>query len=56
MANMYENEMFRIPVAFTAAIVVKTLIASVLFGLAAHAFIQRSIHKMDWLEALKVKE
>ncbi len=56
MVGMYENEMFRIPVVFTAEIVAKTLIAAVVFGLLAHLFIQRSIHKMDWLEALKVKE
>jgi putative ABC transport system permease protein len=56
MVNMYENEMFRIPVVFTAEIVAQTLIAAAVFGLLAHAFVQRSIHKMNWLEALKVKE
>ncbi len=56
MVAMYENEMFRIPVVFTPQIVAQTLIAAVAFGLLAHLFVQRSIHKMNWLEALKVKE
>jgi hypothetical protein len=27
-----------------------------LFGLAAHLFVQRDINKLDWREALNVKE
>jgi putative ABC transport system permease protein len=56
MVGMYQNDMFRIPLVFESVIVLKTLVLAALFGLVAHAFIQRSIHKMDWLEALKVKE
>jgi ABC-type antimicrobial peptide transport system permease subunit len=56
MVRMYENEMFRIPVVFTADILIKTLVTAVAFGLLAHVFVQRSINKMNWLEALKVKE
>lgn len=56
MVAMYDTEMFRIPVAFTPLILLWTLILSLIFNLAAHAFVQRSIHKLDWLEALKVKE
>jgi putative ABC transport system permease protein len=56
MVALYDTEMFRIPLAFDSQIVVKTFILAGLFGLLAHVFVQRSIHKMDWLEALKVKE
>jgi len=56
MVATYDTEMFRIPIVFDSGVVIKTLILSTVFGLAAHAFVQRSIHTMDWLEALKVKE
>jgi putative ABC transport system permease protein len=56
MVGMYENDMFRIPLVFEGSILLKTFVLAALFSLVAHAFIQRSIHKMDWLEALKVKE
>ncbi len=56
MAEAYGTDMFRIPVVMSPDIIIKTLILSVFFALAAHGFVQRSIHKMDWLSALKVKE
>ncbi|MDA7980191.1 MAG: ABC transporter permease [Pirellulales bacterium] len=56
MTEAYGTDLFRIPVVITNAIVIKTLLLSVFFALAAHMFVQRSIHKMDWLAALKVKE
>jgi len=56
MVEVYENEMLRIPLAFNTQVALQTLVFAALFGLVAHIFIQRSIHKMNWLEALKVKE
>ena len=56
MVEAYDTELFRIPVVFNADVWVWTLVAAVGFGLAAHVFVQRSILRMDWLEALKVKE
>lgn len=56
MVSTYDTELFRIPIVFNSSIVIKTLSLSILFGLLAHAFVQRSIHKMNWLEAMNVKE
>jgi len=52
----YDTEMFRFPVVSTPGTWIWTLVLAVLFALAAHLIVQRSIHKMDWLEAMKVKE
>jgi putative ABC transport system permease protein len=54
--DAYANELFRIAVATPLWIWVTTLTLAVVFVLVAHAFVQRSIHQMDWLDALKVKE
>jgi putative ABC transport system permease protein len=55
-ALSYESEMFRFPVVSSAATWIWTLVLAILFTLAAYLFVQRSIHRMDWLEALKAKE
>jgi putative ABC transport system permease protein len=55
-AMSYESEMFRFPVICSPGTWIWTLILAVLFALTAYLFVQRSIHRMDWLEALKAKE
>jgi putative ABC transport system permease protein len=56
LAEAYENEMLRIPVVTSPAVWTWTLALAILFGLLAHGLVQREIHRMDWLDALKVKE
>jgi putative ABC transport system permease protein len=56
MAMSYDSEMFRFPVILSPGTLVWTLVMAVLFGTLAHLFVQRSIHRMDWLEALNAKE
>jgi putative ABC transport system permease protein len=56
MAAAYETEMFRIPVVAPPWVWGVTLALSIVFGLAAHMFVQRAIHQMNWREALNVKE
>jgi putative ABC transport system permease protein len=56
MAAIYNTELVRIPVLLSPAVYVTTLILGALFALLAHAVVQRSIHRFDWLAALKVKE
>ncbi len=56
LAVFYTNDLLRFPVVFTPGIVVVTFAVSVAFALLAHAIVQRRIHKMDYLEGLKVKE
>ena len=56
IVEAYANELFRIGVVTPTWIWTTTLSLAVLFVLVAHGFVQRSIHRMDWLDALKVKE
>jgi len=52
----YDTEMFRFPVVSSAATWIWTAVLAVLFALLAHLCVQRSVHRMDWLEALQAKE
>jgi len=56
MANSYESEMFRFPVICSVATFAWTMVLAIAFTFAAHLFVQRSVHKMKWLEALQAKE
>jgi len=55
-AISYESEMFRFPVVSSAGTWIWTAVLAVLFGLAAHLCVQWTIHRMDWLDALKASE
>ncbi len=52
----YDTELFRFPVVSTPGTWIRTVALAVLFGLSAHLFVQRAIHRMNWLEALQAKE
>lgn len=52
----YASEMFRLPVVSSASTWWGTAVLAVLFGLLAHLAVQRAVHKMDWLDALKAQE
>ena len=56
VAMAYDTEMFRFPVVSSAGTWIWTVVLSVLFALLAHLAVQRTIHRMDWLEALQAKE
>jgi putative ABC transport system permease protein len=56
ITEAYNNELFRIAVSTPPSLWITTLVLAVMFTLVAHAFVQRTIHRMDWLDALKVKE
>lgn len=53
---LYDTELFRIPVVTTPTVWISTVVCSILFTLSAHALVQWSIYRMDWLDALKVRE
>ena len=55
-AETYASDMFRLPIITSADIWLKTLAYAVVFALLTQLVIQRTIHKMDWLDALKVQE
>ncbi|HYW80320.1 MAG TPA: ABC transporter permease, partial [Thermoguttaceae bacterium] len=52
----YDTEMFRFPVISTPSTWIWTVALAVVFAMIAHLAVQRSINKMDWLEALQAKE
>ena len=55
-AVSYNNDLIRLPVVSAPWVWWTTLGFAVLFALAAHAVVQASLSRMDYLEALKVKE
>jgi putative ABC transport system permease protein len=55
-ATSYNTEMFRIPITHSWLTWTGALALALIFTLAAHAVVQRSIHRMNWLEALQAKE
>jgi putative ABC transport system permease protein len=55
-ATEYASEMFRLPIVSTPMTWVRTLVLAVVFAVVAHLFVQRAIHKMAWLDALKTQE
>jgi putative ABC transport system permease protein len=56
MAVSYESELLRFPVVSSAITWVMTAVLAVVFTLLAYLFVQRAVHRMDWLEALQAKE
>jgi putative ABC transport system permease protein len=55
-AAAYASDMFRLPIVTSPATWWLTLALAVVFALAAHALVQRTVHRMDWLDAMKAQE
>ena len=56
VTEAYDTDMFRIPVVDPGDVFGIVVLLGMLFGVAAHLIVQRSIFKMDWLDAMKTKE
>jgi putative ABC transport system permease protein len=56
IVTAYDTEMFRIPIVDPTKVWMVVIGLGIAFGLAAHLVVQRSIHRMDWLDALKTRE
>jgi putative ABC transport system permease protein len=56
LSRIYDTEMFRFPLIAPAWVWIMTFVMGLIFALVAHAFVQRSITKLDWLDASKTKE
>jgi putative ABC transport system permease protein len=56
IVSAYDTEMFRIPIVDPSKVWVVVTGLGIAFGLAAHLVVQWSIHRMDWLDALKTRE
>jgi putative ABC transport system permease protein len=52
----YDTEMFRFPLVAPAWTWYTTIGMGLAFALVAHAFVQRSVNHLDWLDASKTKE
>jgi putative ABC transport system permease protein len=52
----YDTELFRMPIVVQPRALVGTALISVAFVLIAQWVVYRQIHKLDWLEGVKVKE
>jgi len=51
-----QNDLIRLPVVSAPWVWIATVVLSLIFTLCAQAVVQRRVHRMDYLEALKVKE
>ncbi|MHB0957787.1 MAG: ABC transporter permease [Pirellulaceae bacterium] len=51
-----QNDLIRLPVVSAPWVWLATIALSCMFALLAHAVVQWRVHRMDFLEALKVKE
>lgn len=56
VVRAYDTDWFRMPLVDPRVIWLQTVALGVGFALAAHVFVQRAVHRMDWPEALKIKE
>lgn len=56
IARLYDSDLIRLPVVSAPWIPLATIVTGAAFTLLAHAVVQRVVHRMDWLEALKTKE
>ena len=56
IAIMYASDLFRFPVVTNVNVWIATFGMAITYGLIAHLFVQRAVHKMNWLEALQAKE
>ncbi len=56
MVHLYDTEMFRIPIVDPKLACGWTIALGAVYCLLAHGFVQRAIHRLNWLEALNAKE
>lgn len=55
-ATSYSNDLIRMPVVSATWVWATTLVLAIAFALLAHLVVQLTLRRMDYLEALKVKE
>ncbi len=56
MAALYTNDMYAMPAVMTGASWAWSVGLTLIFVFAAQIFVQRAVNKLDWLEALNIKE
>jgi putative ABC transport system permease protein len=56
LTTVYDTEMFRFPLVGPPIVWIGVVSLAIIYCLAAHLFVQWAINKLDWREALNVKE
>jgi putative ABC transport system permease protein len=56
LSTAYDTEMFRFPLTSPPWVWFATVGMAIVFALAAHGVVQRTINRLDWLDASKTKE
>jgi putative ABC transport system permease protein len=56
LAMVYDTDMFRFPLVTPPSVWIQALLYGLVFSLVAQAIVQRTINKLDWLDASKTKE
>jgi len=56
MAALYTNDMYAMPTVMTGASWAWSVGLTLVFVFAAQIFVQRAVNKLEWLEALNIKE
>ena len=56
LAIVYDTDMFRFPIVTPPKIWIEAIVLGFVFAIIAHVIVQRSINKLDWLDASKTKE
>ena len=56
IAQAYDQELFRMPVVTRPSTILWSALIAFAFVLLAQAIVYRQIHKLDWLEGIKIKE
>jgi putative ABC transport system permease protein len=56
LSKIYDTETFRFPLISPAWVYFAAVGLAIVFALVAHAVVQRSINRLDWLDASKTKE
>ncbi|GAB4128030.1 ABC transporter permease [Thermopirellula anaerolimosa] len=56
VVHAYQTEVMRIPSTFPPQVWARTVLWGTVFGMASQVIVQRAVHAMPWLEAIKVRE
>ena len=56
VTNRFDTEMFRFPLVAPPSVWIRTCGLALVFCLVSHLAVQRNINRLDWRDALNVKE
>ena len=56
MALLYTNDMYAMPAVMRGQSWAWSVVLTIVFELVSQIFVQRAVNRLDWREALNVKE